>query len=159
VAAANAVPVSGNLSGSETKSWSSDEGEFGSPFSWIEESSDEDLYYFVALDVAMTESLPQPEVREVFAPPAGVMTEEHRQRKVVSKHNVGEMSRSGRHRRMGMERSRLRLDRGGQRDLLSSMSGTCIGEGDLRNLFEGEELNMMLFNFREAGLIPKAEPM
>jgi hypothetical protein len=39
---------------------------------------------------------------------------------------------------MGMERSRLRLDRGGQRDLLSSTSGACIGEGDLRNLFEGE---------------------
>jgi hypothetical protein len=43
--------------------------------------------------------------------------------------------------------------------LPSSTSGTCIGEGDLRNLFEGEELKKMLFNFREAGLIPKAEPM
>jgi hypothetical protein len=60
---------------------------------------------------------------------------------------------------MGMERTRLRVDRGGQRDLLSSSSGTCIGEGDLRNLFEGEELKMMLFNFCEVGLIPKAEPM
>jgi hypothetical protein len=58
-----------------------------------------------------------------------------------------------------MERTRLRVDRGGQRDLMSSTSGTCIGEGDLRNLFEGEELKMMLFNFREAGLIPKVEPM
>jgi hypothetical protein len=29
----------------------------------------------------------------------------------------------------------------------------------LRNLFKGEELRMMLFNFREDGLIPKAEPM
>jgi hypothetical protein len=48
---------------------------------------------------------------------------------------------------------------GDQRDLLSSTSGTCIGEGDLWNLFEGEELKMMLFNFRDAGLIPKAEPM
>jgi hypothetical protein len=60
---------------------------------------------------------------------------------------------------MGMERSRLQLDRCSQRDLLSLTSGTCIGEGDLRNLFEGEELKMMLFNFREASLIPKAEPM
>ena len=64
---------------------------------------------------------------------------------------------------MGMERSRLRgglrLDRGAQRELLSSTSGMCIGEGDLRDLFEGEELRMMLFNFREAGLIPKEEPM
>jgi hypothetical protein len=60
---------------------------------------------------------------------------------------------------MGMERTRPRLDRDGQRDLLSSSTGTCIGEGDLRSLFEGEELRLMLFNFREVGLIPKAEPM
>jgi hypothetical protein len=105
-----------------------DGDDFGSPFSWIEESSDEDLDYFAMLDVAAAESLPQPEVREGSAPPIGVIVEEHRQRKVVSKHNVGEMSQSGSHRRMGMERSRLRLDRGGQRDLLSSTSGTCIGE-------------------------------
>ena len=122
------MPVNGNSSGSETESWSSDGDDFGSPFSWIEESSDEDLDYFAMLDVAAVESLPQPEVREGSAPPVGVIVEEHRQRKVVSKHNVSEMSRSGRHRRMGMERSRLRLDRGGQRDLLSSTSGMCIGE-------------------------------
>ena len=78
---------------------------------------------------------------------------------VVSKQSTSESSRSGRSRRMGMERSRLRLDQGGQRELLSSTSGTCIGEGDLRDLFEGEELRMMLFNFQEAGLILKAEPM
>ena len=60
---------------------------------------------------------------------------------------------------MGMERSRLRLDWGSQRGLLSSTSETCIGEGDMRNLFEGEELRKMLFNFREVGLIPKVEPM
>jgi hypothetical protein len=60
---------------------------------------------------------------------------------------------------MGMERTRLRVDQGGQRDLLSSSFEMSIGEGDLWNLFEGEELKMMLFNFREAGLIPKAEPM
>jgi hypothetical protein len=29
----------------------------------------------------------------------------------------------------------------------------------VRNLFEGEELRMMLFNFWEAGFIPKAKPM
>jgi hypothetical protein len=125
-------------------------GEFGSSFSWAEESSDEDF---------TAESLLQPEAREVSVPSAGVMPEEHHRRRVVLKHNVGEMSRSGRHRQMGMERSRLRLDRGGQRDLLSSTSETCIGEEDLRNLFEGEELKMILFNFRVAGLIPKAEPM
>jgi hypothetical protein len=103
VAAVNAVPVNGNSSGSETESWSSDGGDFGSPFSWIEESSDEDLDYFAALVVATTESLPQPEVREGFAPPAGAIAEEHRRQKVVLKHNVGEMSRNGRRRQMGME--------------------------------------------------------
>jgi hypothetical protein len=60
---------------------------------------------------------------------------------------------------MGLLRTRLRVDRGGQRDLLSSSFGTSIGEGDLRNLFDGEELRMMLFNYREAGIIPKAELM
>jgi hypothetical protein len=73
------MPVSGNSSGSEAESWSSNGGDFGSPFFWIEESSDEDLYYFAALDVAAAESLPQPEVREVSAPPAGAMAKEHRQ--------------------------------------------------------------------------------
>jgi hypothetical protein len=116
------------------------------------------LDYFAALDVAAAESSPQLEVREALDPPAGARTERYR-RKVVSKHSLGEMSRSGRHRRMRMERTRLRVDRGGQRDLLSSSFGTSIGEGDLRNLFEGEELKMMLFNYWEAGLIPKAEPM
>jgi hypothetical protein len=60
---------------------------------------------------------------------------------------------------MVLEQTRLRIDRGGQRNLLSSLFGTSIGEGDLRNLFEGEELKMMLFNYWEASIIPKAEPM
>jgi hypothetical protein len=58
-----------------------------------------------------------------------------------------------------MERDRLRIDRFGKRELLSSPIGTRIGEGDLWNLFEGEELKIMLFNYREAGIIPKVEPM
>jgi hypothetical protein len=45
VAAANAVPTNDSLSGSESGSFSSYD-EFGSPFSWTEESSDEDLDYF-----------------------------------------------------------------------------------------------------------------
>jgi hypothetical protein len=68
-----------------------------------------------------------------------------------------------RHRRMGMERSRLRigprLDQGTYRDLLAPVAGSCFREGDLRDLFDGEELRLMLFNFREAGFIPKQEPM
>jgi hypothetical protein len=65
------VPVSEILSGSETGSWSSDGGEFGSPFSWTKESLDEDLYYFAALDVATAESLPQLEMCEASAPRLG----------------------------------------------------------------------------------------
>jgi hypothetical protein len=145
--------------GSEPRSWSSDGEDFGSPFSCIEESSEEDLDYFVVLDLAALESPQQPDAREVSATPARATIEDTRGRRVVSKQSIGGTSRSGRHRRMGMDRSRLRLDRGNQRDLLSSTSGMCIGEGDLRNLFEGEEFRMMLFNFWEAGLIPKAEPM
>ena len=64
----------------------------------------------------------------------------YRRRRVVSKHSVGEFSRSGRRRRMGMERGHLRVDWIGKRELLSSSTGASIGEGDLRNLFEGEEL-------------------
>jgi hypothetical protein len=39
------------------------------------------------------------------------------------------------------------LIRGAHCDLLVPMSGSCIGEGNLRNLFDGEELRLMLFNF------------
>jgi hypothetical protein len=159
VAVANAMPVNGNAYGSKTESWSSNGDDFGSPFSWIEESSDEDLDYFAVLDLATAESLPQPKVREESAPPVGAIAKDHCRRKVVSKLSVGGMSQSGRRQSMGMERSRLRFDRGSQRNLLSSTSGKCIRKGDFRNLFEGEEFKMMLFNFQEAGLILKAEPM
>jgi hypothetical protein len=150
------VPANDNLSGSRSGCFSSD-GESGSPFSRNEESSDEDLDYFAALDVAATESSPWVEVGVVADLPSA--RTKCRRRRVVSKHSVGEVSRSGRRRRMGMERDRLRVDRIGKRELLSSLIGTSIGEGDLRNLFEGEELKIMLFNYREAGIIPKVEPM
>ena len=164
--AANAMFLSGNVSeGSELGSWSSNEEEFGSPFSWVEESSEDDLDYFAVLDLAASESPPRSVPRKVLATSADVRAEDSRRRRMdVSKQSISESSQSGRRRRrMGMERSRLRgglrLDRGAQRELLSSTSGTCIGEGDLQDLFEGEELRMMLFNFWEAGLIPKEEPM
>jgi hypothetical protein len=60
---------------------------------------------------------------------------------------------------MGMERGRLWVDRVGKRELLSSLTGASIGEGDLQKLFEGEELRIMLSNYREMGIIPKVEPM
>jgi hypothetical protein len=77
----------------------------------------------------------------------------------MGKQSVGEFSRSGRRRRMGMERGRLRVDGVSKRELLSSPIGVGIGKGDLWGLFEGEELRMMLLNYREMGIIPKVEPM
>jgi hypothetical protein len=58
-----------------------------------------------------------------------------------------------------MECGCLRVDRAGRQELLSSPIGASIGEGELRNLFEGEELRIMLFNYREMGIIPKVEPI
>jgi hypothetical protein len=156
VATATVVPADDNLFGSGSECFESD-GESGSSFSWTEESSDEGLDYFVVLDVAAAESLLHVEVGEDVDPPS--VSAEHERRRVVSKHSVGEFLRSGRRRRMGMERGCLRVDRIGKRESLSSSTGASIGEGDLRNLFEGEELRIMLFNYREMGIIPKVEPM
>jgi hypothetical protein len=58
-----------------------------------------------------------------------------------------------------VEGGRLRVDRASKRELLSSSVGASVGEGELRSLFEGEELRIMLFNYREMGIIPKVEPM
>jgi hypothetical protein len=74
MAAATAVSANDSLSGSEFGSFSSD-SEFGSPFSWTEESSDEDLEYFVALDVAAAESSLRLEVGEPSDPPASARIE------------------------------------------------------------------------------------
>jgi hypothetical protein len=80
-------------------------------------------------------------------------------RRVVRKHSVGVFSRSGRRRRLGMERGCLRVNWVDKRELLSLPARASIGEGDLWKLFEGEELRIMLFNYREMGIIPKVEPM
>jgi hypothetical protein len=131
------------------------DGEYGSSFPWTEESSDEGLDYFVALDVAAAETSPR--VQGVGDLPSA--STGYRRRRVVGTCSVGDFLQSGRHHRMGMERGRLRVDRAGKRELLSSPIGASIGEGDLQNLFEGEELRIMLFNYREMGIIPKVEPM
>jgi hypothetical protein len=55
----------------------------------------------------------------------------------MGKHSVGEFSRSGRHRRMGMEHGRLRVDRVGKRGLLFSSIGVSIGEGRAGKLARG----------------------
>jgi hypothetical protein len=54
---------------------------------------------------------------------------------------------------------RLRVGRAGKQELFSSPAGASVGEGELRSIFEGEELRIMLFNYREMGIIPKVEPM
>jgi hypothetical protein len=154
VVATTVVPADDNLFGCVSECFESD-GESGSSFSWTEESSDEGLNFFAALDVAVAESSPRVEGAGDL-PSASTV---YRQRRVVSKHSVGEFLRSGRRCRMGMERGHLRVNRIGKRKLLSSPIGASIGEGDLRNLFEGEELRIMLFNYREMGIILKVEPM
>jgi hypothetical protein len=88
VVATNVVPANDSLSGSKSGSFSSDGGEFKSPFSWTEESSDEDLDYFATLDVAAVESSPRLEMGEALDPPAGARIERRR----VAKHSVGESS-------------------------------------------------------------------
>jgi hypothetical protein len=114
----------------------------GSSLVWTEESSDEDLDYFAALDVAALETSPR--VMDVVpGPSAG-----RRRRRAVAKRRVSEV-----------EGGRLRVDRAGKRELLASPAGVSVGEGELRNLFESEELRIMLFNYREMGIIPKVEPM
>jgi hypothetical protein len=116
----------------------------GSSVVWTEESSDEDLDYFAALDVAAAEASPRVMDAEVFpGPSAG-----RRRRRAVAKRRVSEV-----------ECGRLRVDRAGKRELLSSPVGASVDEGELWSLFEGEELRIMLFNYREMGIIPKVEPM
>jgi hypothetical protein len=127
----------------------------GSSVVWTEESLDEDWDYFAALDVAAAEASPRVMDAEVLpGPSAG-----HRRRRAVAKQRVSEVSQSdGRH--CGeVEGGRLRVYGAGKRELLSSPAGVSVGEGELRNLFEGEELRMMLFNYREMGIITKVEPM
>jgi hypothetical protein len=116
----------------------------GSSVVWTEESLDEDLDYFAVLDVAAAEASPRVTDAEVVpGPSAG-----RRRRRAVAKRRVSEV-----------EGGRLRVDRAGKRELLSSPAGASVGEGELRSLFEGEELGIMLFNYREMGIIPKVEPM
>jgi hypothetical protein len=71
-----------------------------------------------------------------------------RRRRAVAKRRVS-----------GFDSGRLRVGRAGRQELLSSLVGASVGEGELRRLFEGEKLRIMPFNYREMGIIPKVEPM
>ena len=81
------MPVDDSLFGSVSECSESD-GESGSSFPWTEESLDEGLDYFVALDVAAAETSPRVEGAEDLP---GTSTG-CRRRRVVEKHSVGEFS-------------------------------------------------------------------
>jgi hypothetical protein len=116
----------------------------GSSVEWTEESSSEDLDYFAALDVAAAEALPHTaDAGDVPGSSTG-----RRRRRAVAKRRVS-----------GAEGARLRVSRAGRQELLSLPAAVSTGEGELRSLFVGEELRIMLFNYREMGIIPKVEPM
>jgi hypothetical protein len=133
----------GNKSDGSTYKFS-DFGDSGSSVEWTEESSDEDLDYFAALDVVAAEASPRvADAEDVAGPSTG-----RRQRRAVAKRRVS-----------GADGGRLRVSRVGRQELLSLLAAVSTGEGELRSLFAGEELRIMLFNYREMGIIPKAEPM
>jgi hypothetical protein len=122
----------------------SDFGDSRSSVEWTEESSDEDLDYFAALDVAVAEASPRAADTEDVP---GLSTG-RRWRRGVAKRRVSEA-----------EGGRLRVNRASRQELLSLPAAASTGEGELRSLFAGEELRIMLFNYREMGIIPKVEPM
>jgi hypothetical protein len=139
--AASTVVAENDSDDSVSKFFESDDS--GSSVVWTEESSDEDLDYFTALDVATAEASPRVMDAEVLpGPSAG-----RRRRRAVAKRRVSEV-----------EGGRLHVDGASKRELLSSPVGASVGEGELRSLFEGEELRIMLFNYREMGITPKVEP-
>jgi hypothetical protein len=127
----------------ESASKFSEFGDSGSSVEWTEESSDEDLDYFAALDVAVAEASSQATDADVSGP-----STRRRRRRAVAKRRVS-----------GANVGRLRVSGAGRQELLSLPATVSAGEGELRSLFAGEELRIMLFNYREMGIIPKVEPM
>jgi hypothetical protein len=88
------------------------------------------LDYFAALDVAEAEaSLHAADAEVVPSPSAG-----RRRRRAVAKRRVSEM-----------DGGQLRVSRAGRQELLSLPAAVNAGEGELRSLFAGEELRIMLF--------------
>jgi hypothetical protein len=100
----------------ESASKFSDFGDSGSSVEWTEESLDEDLDYFAALDVAAAEASPRVADAEVVpGPSAG-----RRRRRAVAKRRVSEV-----------DGGRLCVGRAGKQELLSSPAGASVGEGEL----------------------------
>jgi hypothetical protein len=128
----------------ESASKFSDFGDSGGSVEWTKESSDEDLDYFAALDVAAVEASPHAVDAEVVPG----LSAGRRRRRAIAKRRVSEVDGGW-----------LRVSRAGRQELLSLPAAVSVGEGELRSLFAGEELRIMLFNYREMGIIPKVEPM
>jgi hypothetical protein len=131
--AASTVAADDDSFGSMSKCFESDDS--GSSIVWMEESSDEDLDYFAALDVAAVET----SSRVVGAEDLPGASIGCRRRRAVAKRRVSELSRSNRRHCGEMESGHLRVDGTGKRELLSSLARASVGEGELRNLFEGED--------------------
>jgi hypothetical protein len=94
----------------------SDFGDSGSSVEWTEESSDEDLDYFTALDVAAAEASPHAaDTEDVPGPSTG-----RRRRRAVAKRRVS-----------GAEGGRLRVSRASRQELLSLPAAASTGEGEL----------------------------
>jgi hypothetical protein len=111
-----ALTVDDGNKSDESASTFSDFGDSGSSVEWTEESSNEDLDYFAALDVAATEASPHVADAEVVpGPSAG-----RRRRRAVAKSNVNEA-----------DGGRLRVSRAGRRELLSLPTAVSAGEGEL----------------------------
>jgi hypothetical protein len=99
--------------------------EFGgsrSSVEWTEESSDGDLDYFAALDVAAAEASSQAADADVSGP-----STRRRRRRAVAKRRVG-----------GADVGRLCVSGAGRQELLSLPAAVSAGEGELRSLFAGE---------------------
>jgi hypothetical protein len=86
----------------------------GSSVEWTE-SSEEDLDYFAALDVAAAEASPHAADTDVPSPSTG-----RRRRRAVAKRRVSEA-----------EGGRLRVSRAGRQELLSLPAADSTGEGEL----------------------------
>ena len=106
----------------ESASKFSDFGDSGSSVEWTEESSDEDLDYFAALDVAATEASP-------YAADADVVSDlsaGRRRRRAVAKRRVSEA-----------DGGRLRVGRTSRQELLSLPVVASVGEGGATRSFCG----------------------
>jgi hypothetical protein len=100
----------------ESASKFSDFHDSGSSVEWTEESSDEDLDYFAALDVATAEASPRvADIEVVPGPSAG-----RRWRRAVAKRRVSKV-----------DGGRFRVGRAGKQESLSSPAGASVGEGEL----------------------------